>query len=60
MPPGSLLYGAGLICLVVFAVRESREHDPTPPTASGWLLLGLGCLCILAGTVRLAVTVFSG
>jgi drug/metabolite transporter (DMT)-like permease len=64
MPDGLVLWLAGLVCLAVFVaivVREDRRLDGiATPHWQGWLVLALGCLCILAGTVLLAVSVFSG
>jgi hypothetical protein len=60
MPPGLLLYGVGVVCLAVFAVREARDDRRDLPTASGWLLLGLGAACIVGGTAKLVAVLFGG
>lgn len=62
MPPGFILYSAGVICALVFlahTVRENQQPGGMPPSWTGWLLLTLALLCFAAGTMLLAVSVFS-
>jgi hypothetical protein len=64
VPDGLVLWLAGLVCAAAFVgivVREDRELDGiATPGWQGWLLLTLALVCFAAGTVLLAVSVFSG
>lgn len=64
MPDGLVLWLAGVVCAGAFVatvVQEDRKLDGiSTPGWQGWTLLALALVCFAAGTVLLAISVFSG